>query len=294
MKKVLLLFLVLVLSATSFAACSKDTQSNEQNEAEDTVIFSVDSHFEDFDESGVSAFEKVCTAVINGDEQVKFNTLQLENVNQLYYTCFPLSALVESIELLPDNSGYQIKYKNSLDEHKRLVEEFNNSVLAVKEECGYSQVSTDNYIFNVYTYLTKNFSADDTVLTSYDALMQKKGYSSAINSLFEYLVLQGGGKACHVVGTSGASFISLVQFNGQWYYFDPYSEIKENQGSALKYFAMSDNSLKTTYSYTDGQSVTETGDNAFDKLRQSTSFEIKDGKVSVALTDGENFEIDLT
>lgn len=294
MKKVISLFLVLALSVTAFAACSKDTDKTEQKESEDGVSITVDSHFEDFDESAVSAYEKVCTAIINGDQQVNFNTLQLENVNQLYYTSFPLSALVKNIEILSDNSGYEIKYKNSLEEHKNLVNEFNSAVFSIKEECGYSQVSTDNYIFNLYTYITKNFTADNTVLNPYDALVQKKGYSSAINSLFEYLVLQGGGKACHVVGNGEASFISLVQFKGTWYYFDPYGEITNNQGKGLKYFAMSDTSLNASYSYTDGEKVTETGDGAFDKLRQSESFEIKDGKVSVVLADGESFEIDLT
>lgn len=292
MKKIISLFLVLVLGITAFTACSKDTEKTEDN-ANNTVTITVDSHFEDFDESAVNAYEKVCQAIINGEEQVNFNILQLENVNQLYYTSFPLSALVDSIEILPDNSGYEIKYKNSLEEHKKLVEEFNNTVLAIREECGYSEVSTDNYIFNVYTYIAKNFTADSSVLTPYDAIVQKKGYSSAVNTLFEYLILQGGGKACHVVGNGEASFISLVQFNGKWYYFDPYSEIENNGGSALKFFAMSDSSLKSTYSYTDGESVSETGDGAFDKLKQSESYEVNGSKVSVTLADGESFEIDL-
>lgn len=293
MKKIISLFLVLVLGITAFTACSKDTEKTEQKDEKNTVTITVDSHFENFDESAVSAYEKVCQAIINGEEQVNFNTLQLENVNQLYYTSFPLSALVDSIEILPDNSGYEIKYKNSLEEHKKLVEEFNNTVLSIREECGYSEVSTDNYIFNVYTYIAKNFTADTSVLTPYDAVVQKKGYSSAVNALFEYLILQGGGKACHVVGNGEASFISLVMFNGKWYYFDPYSEIEDNGGSALKYFAMSDSSLKSTYSYTDGESVTETGDGAFDKLKQSESYEVNGSKVSVTLADGESFEIDL-
>ena len=293
MKKIISLFLVLALSTAVFAACSKDAEKSEQKEETDAVSITVDSHYEDFDESAVNAYEKICQAIMNGDEQVNFNMLQLENVNQLYYTSFPLSSLVESIEILSDNSGYQIKYKNSLEEHKKLVDEFDSMILSIKEECGYSQVSTDNYIFNVYTYITKNFTADSSVLTPYDALVQKKGYSSAINALFEYLVLQGGGKACHVVGNGEASFISLVQFEGKWYYFDAYSEIEDNQGKALKFFAMSDTSLNATYSYTDGEKVTETGDGAFDKLRQSQSFEINGTKVTAALSDGNSFEIDL-
>lgn len=293
MKKIISLFLVLALSAAVFAACSKDAEKSEQKEETDAVSITVDSHYEDFDESAVNAYEKICQAIMNGDEQVNFNMLQLENVNQLYYTSFPLSSLVESIEILPDNSGYQIKYKNSLEEHKKLVDEFDSMILSIKEECGYSQVSTDNYIFNVYTYITKNFTADSSVLTPYDALVQKKGYSSAINALFEYLVLQGDGKTCHVVGNEEASFISLAQFEGKWYYFDAYSEIEDNQGKALKFFAMSDTSLNATYSYTDGEKVTETGDGAFDKLRQSQSFEINGTKVTAALSDGNSFEIDL-
>lgn len=288
MKKLLSVFLVLVLTAGAFAACSKPAE-----ETEKTVKLTVDNHYSQYDESAISAYEKICTAVMNGEEEVKFNTILIDDVNQLYYTCFPLYTLVDSIQLSDDHTGYTIKYKNSLDEHLALVKEFNEKILSIMDQCGYGNVSVNTYIFNVYTYITKNFTADSTVLTAYDALLQGKGYSSALSSLFEYLVLQGGGKASHVIGNVGASIISIAEFNGVWYYFDPYSEIEDNQGKALEYFAMSDSDMSTVYSYTDNESVGEIGDNAYDKLRDSVSFETDGSKVSVTRQDGEVFELEL-
>lgn len=292
MKKIISLFLALVLVAAAFSGCSKSEKQNEP-ETENTVKITVDTHYSDFDESAVSAYEKLCNAVINGEEEVKFNTSLVDDVNQLYYTGFPLYALVDSLEFSSDNTGYIIKYKNSKEEHIALVKEFNDKILSIMDSCEYGKVSTNTYIFNVYTYITQNFTADSTVLTAYDALLQNKGYSSAINSLFEYLVLQGGGKASHAMGNVGASIVSLVQFNGTWYYFDPYNEIVENQGKALKYFAMSDSSMKTTYSYTDGEAVGETGDGSFNELRQSQSFTVDGSKVSVTCQDSTTFDFQL-
>lgn len=292
MKKLISVFLAFVLVATVFSACSKSEEQPEK-ETEKTVKITMDSHYSDYDESAVSAYEKLCNAVINGEEEVKFNTRLLDDVNQLYYTCFPLYALVDNFQFTEDNTGYTIKYKNSKEEHIALVKEFNDKIISIMDECGYGKVSVNTYVFNVYNYITKNFTADSTVLTAYDALIQGKGYSSAINALFEYLVLQGGGKASHAMGNVGASIVSLVQFNGEWYYFDPYSEIQDNQGKALKYFAMSDSSMKTSYSYTDGEAIGEIGDGAYDKLRQSASFTVDGSKVSVTCQDGETFELEL-
>lgn len=292
MKKLLSVFFALVLTATVFSACSKPAEES-NDETEKTVQFTVDSHYSQYDESAVSAYEKICEAVVNGETEVKFNTSLIDKVNQLFYTCFPLYSLVDSIEISPDNTGYTIKYKNSTEEHVALVKAFNEKILSIMDQCGYGKVSISTYVFNVYTYITKNFTADNTVLTVYDAVVQGKGFSSAINGLFEYLVLQGGGKASHVIGNVGASIISTAEFNGVWYYFDPYSEIEDNQGKALKYFAMSDSDMATVYSYTDGEDVGEIGDGAYDKLRNSVSFETDGSKVSVTCQDAEVFDFEL-
>lgn len=292
MKKFISVLLIFAITVTVFTACSKN-EEKETEEIQNSISFTVDAHYDDYDESSVSAYEKLCQAVINGETEVKFNTSLLEKVNQLFYTCFPLYSLVESIEISADNTGYEITYKNSAEEHKALVKQFNDKILSIMQECGYKSVSINTYIFNVYTYITSNFTADDTVLTVFDAVIQGKGYTSALSSLFEYLVLQGGGKANHVIAVSGVSLISRAQINGTWYYFDPYSEITDNQGKALKYFAMSDTDMKTAYTFTDNETVEETGDGAYDKLRNSVSFEKTESNVSVTLLDGETFELEI-
>ncbi|MDE6470974.1 MAG: hypothetical protein K2L19_08155, partial [Eubacterium sp.] len=69
-------------------------------------------------------------------------------------------------------------------------------------------------------------------------MIDNKGYSAVLCSLFEYLVLQGGGKASHIINVYSSSMISLVHFKGEWYYFNPALDIGDNQGKSLKGFAM--------------------------------------------------------
>ncbi len=284
MKKLLSVVFSAFLAVSVFSGCSKQDTAQIEN-----IKITVDSHYSDYDESIVSAYEKLCNAVLNGEGEVKFNTALFEDVNQLYYTGFPLYPLVESVVISDDGSGCVITYKNDKDTHLELVSKFNEKISEIMRECGFGNVSINRYIFNVYTYITSNFTVDDTIFTVYDALVQGKGYDSAVNSLFEYLILQGGGNASHIIAISGANIMSLAEFNGVWYYFNPSKEIINNGGTALKYFAMNEKSTGSSFSYTDGEEVKEEGDDEYQALRASVSFNADGDEVAVQYGGSDDY-----
>ena len=296
MKKIVSVFISVCMILAAFAGCSKSID----NDKEQTLDFSVtyDSHYQNYDASAISAYENLCNAIINGEAEAKYNVRLLDYVNQLYYTGFPLNALVESVDILPDSSGVRINYKNDTETHLKLVSEFDARVDEILKECGAGTVSSSRFVFNVYDYINKNFKIDNSVVSVYDVIMQGRGVKSAVNSVFEYLILSGGGKASHTMNYDNApNMISIVNFNNEWYYFDPAGEIEDNGGKALKYFAMDDKRVGAYVSgqltYTDGQTVGTVTDDKYSNLKDSSSFEDKDDEIDVILSDGETFMLKL-
>ncbi len=294
MKKIISICISICLLICVFAGCSKDNDDKQIKEL--PVVY--DSHYANYDSSAVSAYENLCTAVMNGETEVKYNIRMLDSVNQLYYTSFPLNALVDSVDILPDSSGVEIKYKNDLETHLKLVQDFNDKVNEILEACNYSSVTSSRFVLNVYNYITQNFTIDNNVVNVYDTIMQGKGVKSAVNSAFEYLILYAGGKASHAVNMDGASnMISLANFNNDWYYFDAASEIDANGGKALKYFAMNDQRVSSyvngQFKYTDGVIIGTVTDNKYDKLENASSYEVKNDEISVVLSDDENYMLEI-
>lgn len=293
MKKFIAICISVCLLISAFAGCSKNASDNQTEE----VKITYDSHYTGYDASAVSAYENLCRAVMNGEAELKYNVRMLDSVNQLYYTSFPLNALVESINVLPDGSGVEIKYKNDLDTHLKLVADFNNKVNEILEACGYDSVNSSRFVFNLYSYISQNVAIDNQLVNAYDVIMQGKGVKSAINSAFEYLLLTAGGKASHAMNTvGGANMISIASFNNDWYYFDAASEI-ENGGKALKYFAMNDKRtsayINGQFQYTDGTVIGTVTDDKYDSLENSLSYNVKDDEITVSLSNGESYLLEL-
>ena len=290
-------FLLAVIMIFSFCACTAEKE--QQDNKDDTLLnYTVDSHYSTYDESVIRAYNKLCEAVEKGETSVKFNYTMADSVNQLFYTCYPLYSLVSNASFTEDNSAVTITYINDIETHKKLVAQFKEKLNSVMEKCGYNKVGLNEYIFNVYTYISKNIVIDSSVTSSFEALLQGKGIEAAVNSLFEYLVLQGGGRACHAINLDGAStMISTANFNGKWYYFDPASEARLNAGKALTRFAMNDENVKKLYSvagftYTDGEKIVPITDKSYSSLINSTEYKIDNSKVDVTLSgDDKVFSI---
>ncbi|MCH5320427.1 MAG: hypothetical protein J1E36_01610 [Eubacterium sp.] len=294
MKRLICVIISLVMIISVFTACSKADNSDTNQKNQENIT--IDTHYADIDESAVRAYEKLCDAVINYENEVKFNISLLDDVSQLFYTCFPLYPLVESIDFLEDQTGVSVTYVNSEEEHLSLVSQFFDKIEEIKAQCEYGSVNTDRYIFNVYTYITQNISIDNSVITTFDTALQGRGYSAPICSLFEYLVLQGGGKASHIMNLdAGANIISYVEFKGEWYYFNPVLDIQKNQGSSLIGFAMNDSRVGgLEFNYTDESPVDKATDNTFDKLESSVSYALEGDKVNVICADNESFVLDFS
>lgn len=286
MKKYISLLLSIIVCLTVFAGCTKSGSDSE-------YVITMDSHYDYVNDTAVRSYEKLCNAVINGEEEVRFNTAHMDEINQLFYTCFPLYPLVESIDILENNTGVGIKYKNDMDKHTELVSQFNDKISDIMKECRYSKVSADEYIFNVYVYITSNFKIDSSIFTTFDTVVEGKGYNASINSLFEYLVLRGGGKASHIISSTGSNIMSMVNFAGKSYFFDPAKEIEINSGTALVYFAMDTSRAGGVFLYTDNTDVEKVEDDSFSKLALSESYTVKKSTVTVQCSDESEFVFNL-
>ena len=291
LKRIISLFLSAVVIVCAFYGCS-----SKQQEQSLVNLITADSHYENIDESSYRAYEKLCNAVINGESSAKFNISLLDDVNQLFYTAFPLNALVDEIRVEEDKSGVAISYKNDADTHKQLVSEFSGKIENMLEKCKEENANSDRAVFNAYTYVTSNFTVDNSVVTVYDTVIEGRGTSAAINSLFEYLVLLSGGKASHMLNLKGSlTVVSMVEFKGVNYYFDPAREIEKNSGKALVYFAMDQSRVGKyapgSFTYTNQDNAPKITDREFEKLESSVSFTVGDNEISVNLKDNGQMSI---
>lgn len=302
MKKAISLILSAAFICSVFAACS-DKSANEQTDNTSSqsnieLKITTDAHSASLDESSIKAYEKLCNAVLNYESEVKYNVSLSDDVNRLFYTSFPQYVLVEGIDFLDDNSGVKITYANDKETQESKLKEFNADISKIMNKCGYGKVSKDEYLLNVYSYITKNFKVDNSVTTVFDTVLQGKGMSSTLSGLFEYLLLQNDINASHLINvdtTSIAKMISLADFKGQKYFFDVTSELEDNSGKALKYFAMDTKRAQTGsgFMFTDNSSPDEIDDDTFSKLSTSSSYKIENSKVVVDVKGTEDFEFDL-
>lgn len=303
MKKTLSIFLCLVILCSAFAGCSEKSKKDETKKAtvvEQQLKNTYDSHYSDMDESVVRAYEKLCDAVVNHQQEVKFNTSMIDDINQLFYTSFPLYSLVDRIEFLDDKTGVAISYKYETEEHIKKVNKFNAAVNEIMTACKKDEASADEYLFNLYTYISSNVVIDNSVTTIMDTIISKKGISASISGMFEYLLLQADIPASHIINlnpNSVARMLSVASFGGEMYYFDISSEIEKTSGKGLKYFAM--NTKRATFSknddfaYTDQTSVEKLENDDYSKLKNCNSFEKKENKVVAHCKDSKDFKFDL-
>lgn len=305
MKKTVSVLLCAVLLCCTAAGCtsSGDENTSTKDELQDSSIelkITIDSHYDSMDESAVNAYKKLCNAVLNYETEVKFNTGLTDSVNQLFYTSFPQYILVDGIDFLDDNSGVSITYANDEATHKKKLEQFNSAVSSIMNECGFNSVGKNEYLLNVYSYIAQNFTVDNSVTNVFETVIQKKGMSSSLSGLFEYLLLQSDIEASHLINleqSSIAKMISLASFNGSTYYFDVAMETDENKGRGLEYFAMDTERAQSSagdgFVYTDNTEPDYIEDDTYSALETCTSYELSGTKVSANVKGDKDFEFDL-
>lgn len=305
MKKIVCIVLSVLICAGLFSACSGQKQAEKQEDqaAALSLKYTYDSHYASMDESAKRAFEKVAAAIVAGEETAQFNLELSGDVNRLLYTGFPLMALVDSMENLSDQSGVKIVYKNDAAAHLKLVAAFEEKVSTILSACHYTEVSSAVYLLNLYHYVATHTTYDDTVTDTYTAIMTGKGMSAAISGMFEYLALQGGVEASHIIGrdaVGNAWFFSRCMLGGQMYNFDIASELSVRGGEGLSCFAMTDEELvsaglKKEFLYSDQEKALEIKmeSNKFSALRSCAYYELDGTVIHATLYSGETKEIAL-
>ena len=293
MKRIISLILVIIAVLVSFSACSK-TEKAETDQRE--LKITVDSTY-NFDSSVVSAYETLCKAVLAGEDFARINASMFSDVMTLYNTSFPLNAVVESVNINGDGSGVNIKYKAN---SKYNIENFRNMIFEIYDECSKGATTNGAYIAKVYSYIAGNINPKSDYSTTFDAVINSCGNASAYAGLFEYLLLQKGIDAYHIVCTDAASNpwgISASVINGEIYYFDLFSEFEENGGKLLHYFGMTTqdvyNEGLSNLSLTNKMPPADSSDLAFEPCRYCELWEIDGNKLLVTKYDGVVVEVAL-
>ncbi len=302
MKKIICILLSVVTAVVMFSACSADKEAKSEN-ADFSLKFTWDSHYSDVSEGAKTAYENAAQAIVNGDDSVSYSSQISDEVTILLYTSFPLISLVDSIDTASGGNSVTITYKNDKDKHAELVSAFSNKVQEIMEQCGYGSVSSNEYVVNVYHYVATNVAYDSNVTDTYSAITTGKGMSAAISGMFEYLLLQGGVEASHMVGKDAAGtpwFFSRCKLGDTWYNFDIAAECAMNDGNGLTGFAMTDKEIISTgvqkgFTYSDQSepAAVDMKENKYSVLRTSQSFEIKSDVITAQLYDGETKEISM-
>lgn len=303
MKKFISFFLISVLLSTVLCACSSGNNSDVKNETGTNykISYTYDNHYSSVSESAVRAYNALCEAIINGENSVLFNTALLSDVNKLYYTSFPLNYLVKSLSLNSDKTGLNISYNNDTNTHVKLVEEFNQRVDDIMQQCGYGKVDKSEYILNVYNYIASNTKYDNSCTTAYDAIVNSIGSSPSFASAFEYILAQGDISVSHVYAVTdiGVVFMTETELNGELYYFNPGNERLDTDGIGLSYFGMSyadllNLNLASNLVYTDGAPVVfDDTTEKFATLRNTVSYKYENGIISANKNNGEIVECAL-
>ena len=293
MKKTISIILCICLVALCLASCKASKEDSSATIA-DSVNYTYDSAYS-FEDATIRAYKDLCQAVIMGSTEVRINAAFLEDVLQLFYTSFPLNALVSKIS--PSQSGYRIEYKSS-DTHKKAMA-FLEKVKTIK-----SDINSNNdteYAIKLYNSISSSIKvSDNSAITCYETIMTGEGTSFSYSNMFEYLLQQRGIKAYHILceDENGASkAISMAELDGNLYYFDVFKEFEDNGGSNLRYFGMITDDV-TSYGlknmiYTNRQAAADASDLRFDSLRNCQKWEIENEKLVVTAENGEIVQIAL-
>ena len=301
-KRTIAALMCAVLVCTVFASCAKSNKNDDQSN-EQMLNYSYDGAYSSYDSSATYAYKGFCEAVYKAETNYRINDGLVDSVLQLFYTSCPLNVLVEKVETDEENGGIAITYKYSADEVREKSKAFEAKVVEILDACESGRAGTRAFILNVYKYVCEKVeTSNGGSPTAYDAIMNGKGDSYSVSNMFEFLLRQGGVNSCHILATdaSGAGWgLSSAEIDGEFYLFDPMTELIANGGKALCYFGMTTEDAKgeglKTLVYTNRSEVPVCDNPYFDACRNSVSWKFGENKKALLVTrnDGEIVEIAL-
>lgn len=301
MKKVLSLILAFTFVFLSFSGCSSSDKTEEEKPVEYSLKNTFDSIYSDFDDSVIHAYEEVCGAIVKGNEDVRINLSMLEDVQQLLYTSYPLIYLVDSITPKTDKSGISLKYKNEAEEHSKLVSQFNAKINQIEKECGFDTASNSLYTLNVYHYVASHIKiTEKPSISLFETVMNDEGTVFTYSNLFEYLLLQKGIKAFHIIACDARGTgwgLSSAELNGEIYYFDVGSEYYSTQGNNINYFALNYSDLQNeglnSIKYTSQGKAFKSKADGFKACRSCKEWSVDGQKLKILQYDLKKITIEL-
>ena len=293
MKKTISIILCICLLALSFASCKGAENKNNATIA-DSVKYTYDAAYS-FNDAVLRAYNDLCKSVIAGESEVRINSGFIDDVFQLFYTSFPLSAIVKSF--VPENAVYRIEYKSKEPHADAML--FLEKINQIKSEV-YSENKTE-YAIKLYSKIASMVKiSENSAITCYETVMKGEGTSFSYSNMFEYLLAQNDIKAYHILceDENGASrAMSMAEIDGELYYFDVFRESEDNGGKLLRFFGMITDDIEAygirNVIYTNRQSAANSSDLRFDSLRNCKKYEIKDDKLLVTDKNGEIVQIAL-
>ncbi|MBR3149321.1 MAG: hypothetical protein IKF64_04045, partial [Eubacterium sp.] len=298
-KRIIAVLLCVILSFALASCAVNPTAEKEENDnkADTALVFDAfDMAYSSYDASTVSAYSDLCSAVYNGETEVRMNVGMFNDVLQLFYTSYPLNVLVGNIAKKEDKSGITIEYKQSTEETVAKSKAFSDKVNQILDECGAGKVNNKAFAVKAYNYVAKNVkSSDKDGLTAYDTIMTGEGDSFTASNMLEYLLRQGGVKSAHILATdySGAGWgVTLAELDNVNYLFDPMTEQIANGGTQLCYFGMTNEEAKAEglneLVYTNRSTVPVCDNPYFDSCRNSKAWEMSEDGNSLLITKNDD------
>ena len=293
MKKIFSVLLIILIITGVLTACHSDKEESSATVL-DTISYTYDGAYA-FDDITIRAYKDLCKAVVNTEGEVRINPGVFDDTMQLFYTSFPLNALVDKIEAT--SGAYNISYKNAETAHSDTLY-FIEKVHNVYENTEESDAVKAVKIYNKIASSIK--VSENSAINCYETIMKGEGTSYSYSNMFEYVLQQNGINAYHVLceTESGESkAISAAELGGELFYFDLFAEFEDNGGKLLKFFGMTTEDVQSygikSMIYTNRQTADDASDLRFEACRNCSSFEIKDSELLVTKDGGEIVQIAL-
>ena len=301
MKKIISITLCLALVITLFCACKNESGGKEETTKESKVKITYDATYAATDKSAVNAYESICNAVLDYNSEVRMNTALFDDALQLFYTSFPLSALVSDVKLNEDNTGIVITYKLEEAEHIKQKDEFIVKTDEIIKTCSEGVTNKAVIALKLYNYIASNAKkSEDETISCFDTVMKGEGSSFSYSQLYEYLLRQKDIPAYHVIASDavGAGWgIAGAELYENIYYFDIMSEVFDNGGTKLVFFGMTSEDLKAEglkdLTFTNRHDAYDASDLKFDICRKCDSWELDGAKLLVTTKNEDVVEVAL-